>query len=67
MTKIQAKETVLFIREVCGRPKISDRKALDLILQRIETLQCSCGRWARGGDRQGSALCPKCYVADLPY
>lgn len=40
-------------------------RVLERVRQLIETKRCFCGRgWMRGGNRQGSALCKRCYTED---
>ena len=62
MNRLEAKQTIAAIREIAGRPGISDRKTLDLILREIKNIRCFCDRsWRRGGQRRGSALCDACW------
>ena len=66
----EAKRLLADLTEIAvGRPRDNRRqimRTLNKIRSRISIDLCLCGQdWSRGGFRQGSALCEKCYLSDL--
>jgi hypothetical protein len=60
----EVKEMLEDVAELLSYKEISPMARLERINRVLESHKCLCGRWRRGGERQGSALCEQCYRRD---